>query len=377
MIKILQSIFSITNEQEQNVLRFLGFKIKVRNLKLENKIQAEKITKLNKKINKLTKQNKYYLDAIKTNPEMFEIYIKNPELKAKDEKRAPLVRTEITELLNTKPYPIFRTIEIETLNKCNGECQFCPVNRFDDPREFKMMDDELFYNIISQLKELKYKGRVQLFSNNEPLMDKRIFDFAKYAKEELKECHFSLFTNGTLLDLDKFKKLIIYFDTFGIDIYYDTDEKIPENIKPIISYCLQNPELQNKVKIQLINKAAIRNNRGGKSKNRKNLYTLQTPCLLPFIQVIVRPTGELSLCCNDATGVFTLGDLRKDKLIDIWNGNYYNEIRQKLKSNREQVEMCKLCDNFGGFGPNSSSEYVFKPEEFKKCWDYVKLKFSD
>ena len=31
-------------------------------------------------------------------------------------------------------FPIFQTIEIETINRCNGKCSFCPVNRNIDPR---------------------------------------------------------------------------------------------------------------------------------------------------------------------------------------------------------------------------------------------------
>ena len=357
----LQNAFSITNENIYKVIIICGLKLKIKSPKL-----------MMKKIQELKAKNLQYLNAIKTNPELFEIYVKNPTLKAKDKKRAPIVRKQIKELLAMKPYPLFKTIEIETINKCNGECAFCPVNRFADPREFKLMDEALFYNIIKQLKDINYNGKVQIFSNNEPLMDKRIYDFSDYVRKELPDCHSVIFTNGILLTLEKFKRLIPNYDTFCIDIYYSGEQKIPDNIKPIIDLCLKDKKLQKKVKVQFIDKEAIRNNRGGNSKNRKNVYQLQTPCLLPFIQVIVRPTGELSLCCNDATGEFTLGDLTKDKLVDIWNSNYYNEIRQKLKYDREQIEMCKKCDNFGGFGLNQSSEFVFKPEEFEKSWEKVR-----
>lgn len=370
MSAFIKKLFSITNKGENKIIQLLGVKIEFTNYK-------KKFDNLTKKFNKLTEKNKRYLEIIKTQPDIYEIYIKNPQIEERDKKYAPIVRKKIDKLLNTNPYPLFYTIEIETINKCNGECQFCPVNKFDDPRQLAIMDTELFYTIIAQLKELNFKGRVQLFSNNEPLLDKRIFDFAKHTKEELNKCHLVFYTNGTLLDIDKFKKLILYCDTFCIDIYYDKEEKIPNNIKPVIKYCLQNPDLQHKVKIQLINKAAIRNSRGGKSKNRKNIYTVQTPCLLPFVQVVVRPTGEISLCCNDATGVFTLGDLKQEKLIDIWNGHYFNEIRKKLRFNREQIPMCHQCDGFGGIiGTNSSSEYVFTPDELKKSWDYIKHNYS-
>ena len=35
-------------------------------------------------------------------------------------------------------------IEIETFNRCNATCQFCPVNRDADPRPMKRMEESLF-----------------------------------------------------------------------------------------------------------------------------------------------------------------------------------------------------------------------------------------
>ena len=357
--KVLQRIFSITNEKTNKIITILGIKIKIKSLILENRYLKEK--------------NKYYLEAIKSNPEMFEIYIKNPELQKQDKKRTPIVREKIERLLNSNPYPLFYLVEIETINRCNGECAFCPVNRFDDPREFKLMDESLFYNIIQQLKELNYKGRIQIFSNNEPLMDKRIYDFSDYVRKELSDCHSVIFTNGILLTLEKFKRLIPNYDTFCIDIYYSGEQKIPDNIKPIIDLCLKDKKLQKKVKVQFIDKEAIRNNRGGNSKNRKNIYHLDCPCLTPFVQVVIRPDGKLSLCCNDATAEFTMGDLTKEKLIDIWEGKYYQEVRDKLKYDRVQISKCYNCDSFGSsYGVNSSKDYVFTQKQIVKAWEKVR-----
>ena len=44
-------------------------------------------------------------------------------------------------------------VEIETLNRCNNDCSFCPVNRHDDTREFHKMSENMFYNIIEQLED--------------------------------------------------------------------------------------------------------------------------------------------------------------------------------------------------------------------------------
>lgn len=87
--------------------------------------------------------------------------------------------------IDTSRPPLFSSVEIETINACNGRCSFCPVNRALDPRTHIMMRRDLFEKIIIELQTLNYSGRIGLFSNNEPFLDKRIIDFAKYAREHL------------------------------------------------------------------------------------------------------------------------------------------------------------------------------------------------
>lgn len=79
------------------------------------------------------------------------------------------------------PNPL--SIELETYNRCNNDCAFCPVNRNNDTRKAHYMDEKLFYSIIDQLRIMDYSGSICLYSNNEPLLDKRIFKFVEYAKK--------------------------------------------------------------------------------------------------------------------------------------------------------------------------------------------------
>ena len=303
---------------------------------------------------------------------LYEILLLLPRKIIMDSEMKNAVQLEIDEYLKTQKVSLFETIELETINRCNGECSFCPVNRKDDKREFKIMDEDLFKNIINQLRDMNYDGRIQIFSNNEPLLDKRICGFAKYVKETCPKAHLSIFTNGILLNEEKFGELIKYCDTFCIDNYYEGEKKLPENIKRIVEICNQTSALKRKVIIQMINKKEIRNNRGGQSKNRHFTYQLKTNCKLPFKQVIVRPDGKLSLCCNDALGLYTLGDLQKQTLLEAWGGEKYKNIRDTLaKKGRKGVALCKYCDNFGGFGQNESKDRVFTPAQFASKWEQI------
>lgn len=68
----------------------------------------------------------------------------NSETKQKDEEIFQDVYNLIDNFMKTTPTPLFNNIEIETVNRCNGTCSFCPVNKNQDPREYKKMPEELF-----------------------------------------------------------------------------------------------------------------------------------------------------------------------------------------------------------------------------------------
>lgn len=242
--------------------------------------------------------------------------------------------------------PLFHLVEIETINKCNGNCSFCPVNQKDDPREHKYMEAELFYRIINQLEELAYDGRLSLFSNNEPFLDERIFEFSKYARDHLPNAKIHMFTNGTLLTLDKFLRIIPYVDEFIIDNYTE-DLHLIKPVEIVKNYCETHRELIEKVSIVLRKPDELLTSRGGDAPNRTVIQKYpDITCALPFQQLIVRPTGEISLCCNDAIGKYTMGDLSRDRIVDVWYGKQYDRVREMISKGRKNLGNCQCCDVF-------------------------------
>lgn len=310
---------------------------------------------------------KKILILLQKNKTFCEFYM-NYKKKRMDAVRKEYLKHVLVQMMNEKPFPLPVAIEIETLNRCNADCDFCPVNRHLDKREYKVMDNELFYSIIKQLKELNYSGYIAPYSNNEPLLDERIFDFVSHIKQELPNAKKFLFTNGLLLNLDKFLKLIPNLDFMVIDHYWENKLVLRENIKKIAQYCFEHPEVKDKVKIQLIDKHMIRNNRAGEAKNRKFNYKIQASCLWPFSQMVIRPTGQISLCCNDALGQITMGDLTKEKLIDVWRGEKYQKLRESLLETRSNVKLCSVCDSFGLTKRGDVLEHL----ELVDTWDIIK-----
>jgi len=260
----------------------------------------------------------------------------------------------------------FNNVQIETYNKCNGACKFCPINKYIDPRPRIKMKDDIFYNIIQQLKEINYSESICLFSNNEPLLDKRIFDFCAHVRKELPNAYNYLYTNGTLLSLPKFKTLMTSLDYIWIDNYVPHDkymkvkkrpiEGLHKNLKCVYEYIIENPvEYENRVLFMIRDQDERMTTRGGNSPNRAKISSLKSPCMLPFKQIVIRPDGKLSFCCNDALGQMTMGDLTENKLTEIWNNRQYVEFREKMVLGRNHIEICSGCDvqdiNMGRFEP--------------------------
>ncbi len=242
--------------------------------------------------------------------------------------------------------PLFNHIEIETINRCNGICSFCPINSKIDPREKKIMSQELFEKIINELAELNYNGRIALFSNNEPMLDNRIIDLYEYCRRRLPNAWLFMFTNGTLLSLEKCKELVPLLDELIIDNYNQELKLIP-NSEKIVQYCEENEKLREKVTVVLRKPNEILSTRGGDAPNRNDMISYgDATCILPFKQMIVRPDGKVSLCCNDPLGRETLGDLAKESLIDVWYGEKFSQVREALYVGRSEWKHCVYCDVF-------------------------------
>lgn len=285
---------------------------------------------------------------------VFDIYEDNPlrnlsedqfNCNIKDKYIISIVNDRVEKL--AKEQKLFCQVEIETINRCNGECDFCPVNRHNDSRQYKRMDRELFEKIINELEDLGYDGKLSLFSNNEPFLDKDIVDKYRYAKQRVPNAKLQLYTNGTLLNIHLFKQIVKYADEIVVDNYSENGELI-EPAKEILSYCQSHPEIKKKVTIALRNPHEILSSRGGDAPNRKKKLSFkEDKCNLPFEEMIIRPDGKLSLCCCDPLGKITLGDLTKESMVDAWYGEKYKAVREKLLCGRGNLEHCMYCDHFG------------------------------
>jgi radical SAM protein with 4Fe4S-binding SPASM domain len=157
------------------------------------------------------------------------------------------------------------------------------------------------------------------------------------------------------------QRFVLLFEK-GLDLLiidnYDDNGKLIKSVEDIYLN-FKNTPYSKKTKIILRRKNEILSNRSGLAPNaQKKQNPLGLSCYLPFKQLIIRPDGKVSLCCYDSYGRITLGDLTKEKIIDVWYGKKHFSILNHLyKKGRNKMKICEACDTaasktrvWGGIG---------------------------
>ncbi len=147
-------------------------------------------------------------------------------------------------------HALFSSVQIETINRCNGSCSFCPVNKNQPQRPYAKMTEELFKKIVDDLASIGYKDTLTLHCNNEPFLDDRIIEFAKYARGKLPNAYISIWTNGSLLTVEKVKNIMPYLNDLTIDNYNDNLE-LNDPVKPIYELTKTDSDLNQRIRIAL------------------------------------------------------------------------------------------------------------------------------
>lgn len=243
-----------------------------------------------------------------------------------------------------KPQPL--NFLIETINRCNSTCEFCCANKNAETRPFCRMEQDLFEKIIDQIAEWDYSGYISLFANNEPFMDTRVVDLHRYIREKLPKAKIKVFTNGLLLTVEKFREIAPYVDLLIINNYCE-NRKLHKNVRELYDYLKANPKLHENIDVQ-INVRYIKEvltNRAGTAPNKKaSVKSIKEPCLFPYTDMVVYPNGIVGICCCDVKEVTNLGDLNKETVQQVWNGEKAEKFRKQLMNGRNGHKFCAHCD---------------------------------
>lgn len=260
--------------------------------------------------------------------------------------RKAKINAYIGKFLDAADPPCFRFLMLETLNRCNGKCEFCPANVNVEKREYKKMSDELFHKIINDLIEMKWTGSIFLQVNNEPLIDTRILTFASEIRNKLSGVYICIITNGTLLSIDKVREMVPLVDELIINDY-STKYALDSHLKEIYKYVKKNKVTFKNIDISINRRynGEILATRAGTAPNKpKKNNHITFPCIYPFTDMIIFPDGKVGMCCNDCFEVTDFGDANKESLLKIWKNDRFGRLREKMRNGRNCCKFCKECD---------------------------------
>jgi len=285
------------------------------------------------------------------------------------------------------------TLYIEFTSSCNLRCQMCPVGMGSDEAKRGFLSVDLFKKIINYIKETPdiYVGSIFLWQAGEILMHPRLGEMLRFLGEAKKSCrvfpkvHFltnvALLTKekaGIVLDSDSIDEVYfsidhgnkqgfeemrrgaIWEDVIGkANDFIDLKNKKGKKVKTGI-FCITSLSDNSLVfsddflslvrRIDYFHPRESHNWDGSQAGLNLGKYAVSDMepkkglCNRIENVMAVLANGVVVPCCQDLLGKGAMGDLNKEILLEIYNG----EIRRKMigllrDGMRDKVELCKNC----------------------------------
>lgn len=283
--------------------------------------------------------------------------------------------------METCAYPPTR-MWIESTSHCNLRCSFCG-NKLLEKDQRGYMDMDLFRDITDQASGLV--DRFNLFHRGESLLHPGVGEMVRYAGGN--GIHTRINTNGLLLDRELSRSLIesqldilsFSFDGYDREMYennrpgsnFDTvltnvlgmldQKKMMNSSKPFVALELMEisdlprPELMKKRRDFLkmfrglpLDKFVIRrphNWAGLIETSAQSTPQTRIPCPLLWHAMVVFWDGRVMPCPQDFFGALEVGNLRRQNLQDVWNGDALRAMRHEMSDPRTiSRRPCVTCD---------------------------------
>jgi hypothetical protein len=266
-----------------------------------------------------------------------------------------------------------RFLSIETYVKCNATCEFCPYPT--SPRIGQKISSELFHKIIDDVASATRHPELFIPCRlNEPLLDKRVFEFCAYVGRMMPTTRVGYFTNGTTINAKNVERLIQSENLGYINV--SLNSHLPEEHRRLMGIdfgtVYRNLKYLHARVEQLSLRPSVKLTRVGDGTDRdldyiawcETEFPLFGAHLLPrfdwlgktfsleigripqgcaqWFQLHILANGREAFCCIDDDGRFGRGDVSIEHALDIYNHPERFRLR-KLRS-RKAHDLCRSCN---------------------------------
>lgn len=296
---------------------------------------------------------------------------------------------------------------VDPSSACNFKCKFCPTG---NPKLIKetgrwqgVMDFGLYKKVIDNLKGFdKHLKVLRLYKEGEPFLNRRLADMVRYAKESGVVDYIDTTTNGYLLEPERIKPILdAGLDKINISVDGMSDEQFLEftGVKVNFKKYVENIRslYENKGNCEIVVKTAgdflteeeksrffdtfgdyadrifienvapcwpefdvestlgVKITRGIYNQPIGNVNT----CPYIFYSISVNSDGSVSLCFLDWARKLLIGDVRKQGLKEIWEGELLFQYQiEHLRGRRKDIPVCAECGQLSHGMPDNIEPYA-------------------
>lgn len=237
---------------------------------------------------------------------------------------------------------LLQNVEIEVNSRCNRRCSYCPVSLNPAPSVPRLMSDELFERILSELASLDYDGRISYHFYGEPLLRKDLEKLIARSHAVLPKAHQILFTNGDYMTDERYQSLIAAGVEYIVITSHD-GKPHPQRPRQIVQYSND---------LELTNRGGTMQEMRKASENEQH-----KPCYAPSELMVITVEGDILACYEDSQRTHPFGNVMKNTLKEIWDNPRYSALRETLaRGDRlNGMSVCRECTNVAHTTPDRSA----------------------
>ena len=278
------------------------------------------------------------------------------------------------------------SIEIQTVSWCNAHCTVCPWPQIKESVPRQSMTEDIWHKALEGVRALD-PDVIMPYMNNEPLLDKKIDSRILDLRAASPRSQIEFSTNGLLLTEKLSEFLVNNADIILISLFgYDEKSNVEMMGKGMSYDKIKNNLLQLKKAredsgsqciiniVKIINSPFASNdsvlkdwifwedegisvryydfvdrctNVGDFKQRNHTLQAYGCDYNTPVEDTSILYNGDVIFCSFDWRQEYIMGNLHKDSLFDIVNGDEYNRIRNMVDGVVESDDnfLCKKCAN--------------------------------
>lgn len=235
-----------------------------------------------------------------------------------DHFRVPASRDEMAALFKRTVH----NVVVEISSYCNRQCSYCPVSQVDRLSENRLLPEDVFDRLTSDLASIDYDSGVCLNLYNEPTSDRELLlNRITTLRTALPRARIYFSTNGDYLNRDYLKAMVDaglselyvtlhppkgqpYDDAYSIGRFTEFAARMDRPLK--ITAALPNQSIQGTMSLFGINLYVFSTNydifgsdRAGAIESLREKAPVRTaPCARPFNDFTISYEGSLFPCCQ-------------------------------------------------------------------------------